>query len=87
MQKLREDIQSMSSQSETTLTAFQERISILKGTIHFFSQTCELVSSAHHQQLDRTSSSSSGKPLPMSPMSKGDGTTAATDQDNQDLTG
>ena len=57
--------------------------------MRFFSQTCDLVSSAHlhnasHQYAGEKKSSGAGKPFPMSPISKGDGTTVATDQDNQD---
>lgn len=37
MQKLREDIQSLNSQSEVKLSAYQKRIGALQGTVRFFS--------------------------------------------------
>ena len=53
MQKLREDIRVLNNQSSLKLVSYRERISVLHGTVRFFSQTCELVSSAH--QLDSKS--------------------------------
>ena len=80
MEKLRFEIRQLHTQSGSKLTHFEERISNLRATLRFFQHTCELVSSAF-LQTDALKHGSASFGPPMSPGSKGDGTTVATERD------
>ena len=90
MVKLREEMRVLSQQSALNLTQYSDRITNLKATVRFFSQTCELVSSAsvqnhhdHHGMVPNIASPQNSRSykMPMSPGSRGDGTTVATERD------
>lgn len=79
MQKLREEISTLLLQSKIKLTSYHDRIGNLRSAVRFFTQTCKIVSSAF---LQVGSAGGVIKPHPMSPGSKGDGTTCTSDRDH-----
>ena len=94
MQKLRQEIFVIASQSGVKLTTFQSKIGGLNDTIAYFSRTCELVSQAFPQINAATGAAVSGSTAtlvqqqlktPISPTSRGDGTTVATERDQETM--